>query len=101
MAGCAVYIELLLFMDACITTHRLCLATEPARRDKGDGLPQLREENILSDVDDGGGTDTADPASLANEEDTRVCMESFSASWSYQSDRKVLHDITFEVNRVS
>ena len=100
MGGCAVYIELLLFMDTCITTHPLCSATEPARRDKGDE-PQLREENILSDVDDGGGTDTADPPSLANEEDTRVCMESFSASWSYQSDRKVLHDITFEVNRVS
>ena len=31
----------------------------------------------------------------------RVYVESLSASWSYRNDKKVLHNVTFEVNQVS
>ena len=31
----------------------------------------------------------------------RVYVETLSASWSYQSDKKVLQNVTFEVSRVS
>ena len=63
------------------------------------GTTPLREGSGTSPVDKGPNMDS-DTSSLASD-DLRVCMESFSASWSYRNDRKVLHDITFEVNRVS
>lgn len=43
--------------------------------------------------------DTLSP--ISNDEVIRASMESLSASWSYQGDKLVLRNITFEVNQVS
>ncbi len=41
------------------------------------------------------------PSPIDSDDVIRASMESLSASWSYQRDKLVLQNVTFEVNQVS
>ena len=41
------------------------------------------------------------PSPISSDDKIRASMESLSASWSYQRDKLVLQNVTFEVNQVS
>ena len=41
------------------------------------------------------------PSPIGSDDKIRASMESLSASWSYQRDKLVLQNVTFEVNQVS
>ena len=58
------------------------------------------EENVL-EVCDSELNEEEDGSSLTNDDTVKVSLQSLSASWNYQRNKKVLHNITFEVNRVS
>ena len=62
----------------------------------------MAEENLMNDHSPlevmGVKEDTPSPIS---DDVIRASMESLSASWSYQRDKLVLQNVTFEVNQVS
>ena len=62
----------------------------------------MAEENLMNGhgPQEATGVNEDTPSPIGNDV-IRASMESLSASWSYQGDKLVLRNVTFEVNQVS
>ena len=98
-----VKVAMLLIIQTCLYVNFDCLHLLDFTDKGGTSFTNpLAEENLTNGHGSRGVMEVEeDTPSPTSDDVVRASMESLSASWSYQKDKPVLQNVTFEVNQVS